>query len=122
LLYSEDTPTLDTRQIEIFEACNYERFVREVLEDLKQEEKLEEEVEKVFDHVLERSLWAREHLGILSQANMARFIAISLMLPKDLAYYEESKEFKAIKQTEEQTQKREMLQTLMHQLNLREVA
>ena len=120
-LSSEEIPTLDAKQIEIFERLSHERFVREVLTDLHEEEKLEE-VEKVFTHVLERSLWAKEHLGVLSQANMARFIEISLKLPKDLTYYEKSEEFKALKQTEEQTQKREILQTLLEKLNLREVA
>ncbi len=117
-----DIHTIDERQVEILQTLAHERFVKEVLKDLKEEGILKEEVEEIHTHVLERSLWAKVHLGIESQANMARWIQISLMLPKDLEYYVNSKEFKALKQTQEQTQKREILQTLMQNLNLKEVA
>jgi len=42
-------------------------------------------------------------------------------LPKDLEHYINSKEFKALMQTNEQSQKREILQTLMEKLQLKEV-
>lgn len=112
--------TIDKRQIEILEGLAHERFVKEVLEALDAQEILDNK-EKI-DKVTQRSLWAKEHLGIDSQANMARFIHISLMLPKPLENYTQSSEFKALTETQEQLEKREILQTLMKKLDLREVA
>jgi hypothetical protein len=120
-LSSEEIPTLDEKQIEIFERLNHERFVKEVLQEIETSLS-DKEIEKLLPSILEKSYYAKEHLGIDSQANMARFVQVSTQLPKPIEYYAQSTEFKALKSVTEQSEKREILHTLMQKLNLKEVA
>ncbi len=116
-----EVQTIDAEQVEILEAMAHERFVKEVLEDLKEAGLLQEDVDDVIAKTIEQTLWAREYLGIESQANTARVIQLSLTLPDPLQSYGKNSEFLAIKEAGTQLQKREMLRVVMKKLNMEEV-
>ncbi len=116
-----EVQTIDARQVEILEAMAHERFVKEVLTDLKEAGVLQEEVEDVVAKTIEQTLWAREYLGIESQANTARVIQLSLTLPDLLQAYGKNSEFIAIKEAGTQLQKRELLETVMKKPGMEEV-
>jgi hypothetical protein len=120
-LHSEEVPILDARQIEIFEKLNYERFVKEVVEDLHTQDLLKENIEISLPKALHIANYAQT-LGIDSQANMARFIQLGLSLPEPIEHYQKHKEFIALSKEDGQSKKRELLQTLLEGLHIKEVA
>ena len=119
-LTNEEIPTIDEKQIAIFERLNHERFVKEVLQEIETSLS-DKEIKELLPSILEKSYYAKESLGIDSQANMARFVQVSTQLPKPIEYYAQSTEFKALQSITEQSEKREILQALMQKLNLKEV-
>lgn len=120
-LHSQGIPTLDAQQIAIFERLAHERFVKEVVQDLHDGGNLTQSVETLLPKALHVAAYAKS-LGIDSQANMARFIQIGLHLPKPIEHYNDTKEFKAIAQVSEELKKRDLLQTLLKGMKLKEVA
>ncbi len=99
----------------------HERFIKEVVQDLHDEGSLTQSVETLLPKALHTAEYAKT-LGIDSQANMARFIQIGLHLPKPIENYAKTKELIAIAQESEQLQKRDLLQTLLKNMNIKEVA
>jgi len=120
-LESDTIPTLDKKQIAIFERLAHERFVKEVVEDLYVEGHLAQDVETLLPKALDIAAYAKT-LGVDSQANMARLIQIGLHLPKPIEHYANTNEFKAISQEHEQLKKRDLLQTLLKEMKLKEAS
>ena len=120
-VHSEEVPTLDARQIEIFERLNHERFVKEVVKDLHAQNLLKESTEETLPKALHIASYATT-LGIDSQANSVRFIQLGLSLPNPIESYTQTKEFIALSTEDDQLKKRELLQTLLEGLHIEEVA
>jgi len=120
-LSSEEVPTLDAKQIEIFERLSHERFVREVVEDLHTQDLLKENIEISLPKALHIANYGQT-LGIDSEANIVRFIQLGLSLPEPIEHYQKHKEFIALSKEDGQSKKRELLQTLLEGLHIKEVA
>jgi hypothetical protein len=116
-----ETHTIDKKQVATLERLAYERFVKEVVEDLYDEGHLAQAVETLLPKALDIAAYAKT-LGIDSQANMARLIQIGLHLPKPIEHYANTNEFKAISQEHEQVKKRDLLQTLLKEMKLKEAS